>query len=401
MRASRLVSTLLLLQTQGRMTADQLAAELEVSVRTVYRDIEALNTAGIPVYGEAGKNGGYRLVDGYRTRLTGLAAAEAEALFLIGIPSAAADLGLGTAMAAAQLKLLAALPEQLRSAAERLAERFHLDAPSWYSEGEDTPHLGTIAGALWGQKRIVIHYQRWEHPRDIVATVDPFGLVLKAGRWYLVAATARQVRTYRVARIRTVDKTDETFPSPVGFDLAAYWRAHLESFDARRYTDTAIVRLSPQALEQLTHLVEPAVARAAHDSARPADRDGWSEVEIPIESVEQATALILQFGANAEVLAPDSLRQRITVVLDDLAQLYRGRTNRPVRRASAGRVRPRRGGNPRARRGRPRRRLRRDSGCSPTRVPSRSVDRPLVGGSVSPRPSRMWASAFAGSQPDR
>jgi predicted DNA-binding transcriptional regulator YafY len=322
MRASRLVSTLLLLQTRGQMTADQLAEELEVSVRTVYRDIEALGAAGVPVYGEAGKHGGYRLVDGYRTRLTGLAAAEAESLFLIGIPSAAADLGLGAAMAAAQLKLLAALPDQLRAAAERLAERFHLDAPSWYSEGEDTPHLGTIAGAVWGQRRIVIHYQRWKHPQDVIATVDPLGLVLKAGQWYLVAKSAQHVRTYRVARVHTLEETAETFQPPAGFDLAAYWRASLENFDARRHMGDASVRLSPQAVAQLPHLVEPAVARIARESARPADDDGWTQVDIPFESFDQAAALILQLGAHAEVVAPHLLRQQIAATLNDLVDLY-------------------------------------------------------------------------------
>src|SRR5882724_8126013 len=147
MRASRLVSLLLLLQTRDRMTAQELADELVVSVRTVYRDVESLSTAGIPVYGEAGHDGGYRLLDGYRTRLTGLTVAEAESLFLTGIPAAAADLGLGAAVTAAQLKLMAALPAELRDRAGQVAERFHLDAPSWYRDAEHVPHLTAVANA--------------------------------------------------------------------------------------------------------------------------------------------------------------------------------------------------------------------------------------------------------------
>ncbi len=145
MRASRLVSILMLLQSKGRMTARALADELEVSVRTVYRDIESLAAAGVPLYGEAGHEGGYRLVDGYRTRLTGLTAGEAESLFLTGLPSAAADLGLGASVTAAQLKLMAALPAELRDRAGRVAERFHLDAPSWYRDADSSPHLSGVA----------------------------------------------------------------------------------------------------------------------------------------------------------------------------------------------------------------------------------------------------------------
>jgi predicted DNA-binding transcriptional regulator YafY len=180
-RASRLVSILLLLQTRDRMTAQELADELEVSVRTIYRDIESLSAAGVPLYGEAGHDGGYQLLNGYRTRLTGLTAGEAESLFLTGIPTAAADLGLGATVTAAQLKLMAALPPELRDRAGRIAERFHLDAPSWYRDSDDTPHLNTVAAAVWNQQTVKMHYMRWAEPYEITRVVQPHGLVLKAG----------------------------------------------------------------------------------------------------------------------------------------------------------------------------------------------------------------------------
>ena len=161
MRAARLLSLVLLLQNRGRLTAGELAGELGISVRIVYRDIDSLNDAGIPVYGDAGHRGGYQLLGGYRTRLTGLHADEAESLFLAGLPGAAADLGLGEVLAAAQLKLTAALPAPLRDRGGRIRERFHLDAPGWYREQDSPSALAALADAVWTQRRIQVRYRRW------------------------------------------------------------------------------------------------------------------------------------------------------------------------------------------------------------------------------------------------
>jgi predicted DNA-binding transcriptional regulator YafY len=222
-RASRLFSIVLLLQNRGRMTAQALADELEVSVRTVYRDVEALGEAGIPVYGDAGHRGGYQLVDGYRTRLTGLHADEAESLFLAGVPDAAAELGLGAVLAAAQLKLAAALPPELRDRAGRVRERFFLDAPGWYREADPAPFLVPLANAVWNQQRVRVLYHRWARPQDVERRLDPYGLVLKAGNWYVVAAPAgkQSPRTYRVAQFLEFEPTGEAFERPDAFDLAA------------------------------------------------------------------------------------------------------------------------------------------------------------------------------------
>jgi predicted DNA-binding transcriptional regulator YafY len=189
MRASRLISLLLLLQTRGRMTAQQLADTLEVSVRTIYRDVDSLSAAGIPLYGDAGPAGGYQLIGGYRTRLTGFTTGEAEALVLAGAPEAAAELGLGAVLAAARLKLSAALPPGLRERAAVVEERFHLDAPNWYSDGDPSPHLTAVAQAVWSQCRIGVVYRRWTAPTDVARTLEPHGIVLKGGRWYLDSGT--------------------------------------------------------------------------------------------------------------------------------------------------------------------------------------------------------------------
>ena len=212
MRASRLVQLLLLLQARGRMTAANLAVELEVSERTIHRDVDALSAAGVPIYAERGPHGGIQLVDGYRTRLTGLTGDEAEALFLSGLPGPAAELGLGTVVAAARLKVLAALPTELRARASRLVERFHLDAAGWFHASESVPHLGALADAVWESRRVTVGYRRAGGEVDRI--LDPVGLVLKAGIWYLVAVTDGQVRTYRISRFSRVTPTDRTFERP-------------------------------------------------------------------------------------------------------------------------------------------------------------------------------------------
>lgn len=321
MRASRLVSILLLLQTRERMTARELAERLEVSERTVYRDVQSLSAAGIPLYGEAGHEGGYRLVDGYRTRLTGLTAAEAEALFLTGLPGAADDLGLGPAVAEARLKLAAALPPELRERADRLRERFHLDALSWYQDAVPTPHLAAVADAVWHQRRVRLRYLRWERPHGVTRTVEPHGVVLKGGQWYLVARKAETFRTFRVSRILSARVLDERFDRTDGFDLSAYWSAYLDDFDSRRHNGRAVLRLSPDGWRMLPYLVEPAVARAAHRTATP-EPDGRTLVTVPVENTDQAVRDILRLGPDAEVVSPPALRARVTAALAAMTHHY-------------------------------------------------------------------------------
>jgi predicted DNA-binding transcriptional regulator YafY len=321
MRASRLMSILLLLQNKGRMTAQELADELEVSVRTIYRDMDSLAAAGIPLYGEAGHEGGYRLVDGYRTRLTGLTTGEAESLFLTGLPSAAADLGLGASVTAAQLKLMAALPPELRDRAGRVAERFHLDAPSWYRDADNAPQLGGVAAAVWDQRVIRIRYLRWEKPQHITREVKPYGLVFKAGRWYLVAAAGTTIRTYRISRIIDLETLDATFERDSTFDLAGYWEEYLRQFDQRRHIDSATIRLSPKALARLPEVAELAVVEAARLTSQP-DTHGWFRVTVPIDEPGQALADLFRLAPDIEILHPAELRATMTETVRTLNRLY-------------------------------------------------------------------------------
>lgn len=312
---------LLLLQTRGRMSAQQLADELEVSVRTIYRDVEALSAAGVPVYADRGPAGGYQLLEGYRTRLTGLSAAEAEALIFSGVPGAAAELGLGEVLAAAQLKLSAALPLELRSRAEQVRERFLLDAPGWFIEAEQVPLLAEIANAVWARLRVDVRYQRWD--RSVVdRRLEPLGLVLKAGVWYLVAAVdGGEPRTFRVSRVLEVRTLREGFVAPEAFELEKFWVSRQEYLQSLLYKGSAVVRVSPQGWPRL-FLLGQVVATVAERAAQPPDVDGWRRTVLPTESLDHAVAALLQLGAEVEVVEPAELRERMSATVAELGRMY-------------------------------------------------------------------------------
>ncbi|MGW0911649.1 helix-turn-helix transcriptional regulator [Streptomyces sp. NPDC002784] len=322
MSAGRLLSVLLMLQSRGRLSAQAIAEELGVSVRTAYRDLTRLQAAGVPVYAEPGRRGGYQLLDGYRTRLTGLSEGEARALFLAGLPGPAADLGLAGEVTAARLKLLAALPAGLREEAARTAAVFHLDAPGWYREPEGAPQLPLLVEAVLTRRAVDVRYHRWRAPQEVNRRLHPYGLVLKSGTWYLVAASPKGVATYRAAQILDAALSDELFDRPGDFDLGAYWSAYLDDFQARRYTGTATVRLSPRGRERLPDNMPPEVVRAVDATARAAGDDGWCEAVIPTESIPHACGELLRLGADVEVVAPAELRQAMASTVEVLARAY-------------------------------------------------------------------------------
>ncbi|MFC9258100.1 helix-turn-helix transcriptional regulator [Amycolatopsis thailandensis] len=325
MRAGRMVSLLLLLQNRGKLSAARLAAELGVTARTVYRDIEALSAAGVPIYAETGPSGGYRLLEGYRTRLTGLTADEAESLFLTGLPEPAAELGLGAQVAAAELKLTAALPTPYRDASTRIRQRFHLDAPGWYSEAEPVPLLTAVAEALWRDRVIEIRYRRWSpEPGVVTRRLHPLGLVLKAGVWYLVAARRNQPRIYKVSSIQRSRTLPEKAERPEGFELSAFWRAHVEGYEEAEETETALIRLSPQGIAALPDLLGPRAARLARRTLTGEDAEGWRRARIPMESVPHTAAGLLKLGVDAQALEPAALVAHLTATVRAMAGLYPG-----------------------------------------------------------------------------
>ncbi len=332
MRASRLVSLLLILQTRGRMTAAELANELEVSVRTVHRDVDALSEAGVPIYAERGPHGGVRLVDGYRTRLTGMTAEEAEALFLSGLPGPAAELGLGTVVAAARLKVLAALPPELRARASRLVERFHLDATGWFQEGEPVPYLPVLSEAVWESQRVAVRYQRSD--RVVERVLEPFGLVLKGGVWYLVARAEDQVRTYRVARVVEAQPLDERFERPSAFDLAAFWTESSAAYERETPRGEIAIRIRPDRLGSLRSRIGDRAVEEAVRIDEP-DPEGWLRLRVTVEWPDEAAGLVLGLGSDVEVLEPEGLRDRVATLARRIVERYTAvgaAGERPVRR---------------------------------------------------------------------
>ena len=320
MRASRMLSILTTLQARGRVTAPELAEACEVSVRTIYRDIDALAASGVPVYADRGADGGYRLLDGYRVRLNGLSQSEAGALFLAGLPGPAAALGLDAAMIAAQNKLMAALPAHLRQDAGRTQERFHLDAPNWFGEAEEPQHLRAIADAVLRGTMITIRYQSWRSERR--RRLAPLGLVLKAGAWYLAGLIDGDVRTYRVARVLDCTAHDDAFDRPAAFDLAAYWRAATLRLEAEMHPHAAVVRLSPDGVSLLDALSQPYV-RARMQLDETVDADGWRIARFPIgRTLWHAAAELLRLGPEAEVLEPIDLREKMAELAQAMAKLY-------------------------------------------------------------------------------
>ncbi|MET8133784.1 WYL domain-containing protein [Streptomyces sp. NPDC005251] len=323
MRAARLIKMVLLLQARASMTAAELARELEVSERTITRDAQALSEAGVPVYADRGRAGGYRLVGGYRTRLTGLARSEAEALFLSGVPGALREMGLQDTASAARLKVSAALLPSVRDASRTAAQRFHLDAPAWFSEPRTPELLPSVADAVWDDRPVLARYRRGES--EVERTLEPYGLVLKAGVWYLCArvADAAAFRVYRIDRFTAVDIGAERFRRDDGFDLPAFWEERAEEFARSVLRSEVVVRLSPEGVRQLPYVLDPVSAKEGLGTSGAPDGQGWVTLTLPVESEEVARIQLRGLGPEVEVLAPALLRERCAEDAAGSASLYR------------------------------------------------------------------------------
>ena len=327
MRASRLLSILMRLQ-KGRVTAEQLSDTLEVSVRTIYRDMDHLSLSGVPVYADRGRAGGFQLLDGWKMPATGLTGIEAEALLLSGMPDQVRQLGLHAAMLSGQDKITETLSEDQRAFIGKISGHVHIDPVSWFGEEEQSDNLQDLAQALWNRKRISCHYESW---RGVVQRVlNPLGLVVKGGKWYLAAEIEgsnnnspdkSNQRIYRIAKFQKVSLLEENFIRPTDFDLADFWRRSVERYEADIYRSKAKLRLNEQGLRHIHKLGDP-VAKAAEQSKSAPDAEGHVEVTIPIETLDHACSDILQLGANCQVLEPPELVAKMRSVLEGMNSLY-------------------------------------------------------------------------------
>ncbi|MFF7727842.1 helix-turn-helix transcriptional regulator [Streptomyces sp. NPDC008001] len=330
MRAARLIKLVLLLQSRSSMTGTELARRLEVSERTVARDVLALSEAGVPVYADRGRAGGYRLVGGYRTRLTGLGRTEAEALFLSGVPSALREMGLADAASAARLKVAAALNPELSDAPAIAAQRFHLDAPGWWQPADPPALLPALADAVWDDRVVTARYVR--KGAEAERELEPYGLVLKGGIWYLAARVpgasgesrdSGAFRVYRVDRFTAVATGGDRFTRADDFDLPAFWEERAAEFARSILRDRVGLRLTPEGASRLPHVTDRVAAEEALRAAGAPDDRGRVTVSLPVESLEVAYAQLLGLGPEAEVLEPPALRARCAEAAARSAELYR------------------------------------------------------------------------------
>jgi predicted DNA-binding transcriptional regulator YafY len=310
-RADRLVAALLVLQARGRVTVAELARELEVSERTARRDLEALGMGGVPVYSQPGRGGGWSLVGGSRTDLSGLTASEARALFLVAGPSAATP-----AVKAALRKLVRALPEQFRASAEAASAAIVIDPTDWDRTQVAPPaHLEILQRAISESVQIELRYGDREGAES-ERTVHPLGLVAKGRVWYLVGDTDDGMRTFRVGRVRSVRLTDREVVRPDGFDLEATWQATLATLDKMRAPFTAVVRADADIVPVLRSVFGTMLAvTETHADARV-------EVEIRDRSAFMIAVRLAGFGSKVEVVGPDAVRAELARIGAELRDSY-------------------------------------------------------------------------------
>lgn len=318
MRADRLVALLLLLQARGKMTAVELADELDVSERTIYRDIEALSIAGVPICTQSGSSGGVFLDEGYRVSLTGLKRDEVQALFASGQAELLGDLGLAKAAESTLLKLLAALPLAQRREAERTHQRIYIDPAGWFHMDNPAPHLPLLQQAVWEDREIDVTYRRGDGVL-VERRLQAYGLVAKASIWYLVGGeSVEKMRIFRVSRFQSIALTDVRFERDPAFDLAAYWKSESSRFaSGYRLVFSARLRVAPLIYDLFPELF------AGRFEVLNEPADGWLLISVSFGSFDEARTMILGMGAHAEVLEPVELRRSVIQQAQEILDFYR------------------------------------------------------------------------------
>lgn len=319
MRADRLLSIVLLLQAHHQMTSRDLASRLEVSERTIHRDMDALSGAGIPVVAARGSGGGWSLLGEYRTDLTGLTETEIQSLFVTKPAKLLADLRLEKAADGALLKLLACLPATFRQGVDRARQRIHVDVSGWSRREEAVPFLPILQEALWLERYVQITYERGEHGEQVQRVIAPFGLVAKGSVWYLVGAVDGHVRSYRVSRIAHAEILNERTVVPEDFDLAQYWEQSSSAFKANVPNFVATFWVSPAIWQRLWF----AGRFARVTETEEVDSRGWRKAVIGFDVEEMACEYAVSFGPYLEVIEPASLREKVITMVQATLEFYR------------------------------------------------------------------------------
>lgn len=316
MRADRLISILMLLQTYGRMTARQLAEEMEVSERTIYRDIDALCASGVPIFTECGPGGGYELLESYRTELIGLNEQEKRALLMLSIPQPLKELGVGQYLKGALLKLSAAMEDSNSEMRLRNKQLVYLDSTPWSRSYENVPYLSLIHQALIQENLVRIKYQG-VFDTAIHVTAAPYGIVAKTSTWYLVFECDMRLRVIRIANILEAIVIEEKFDYPNDFSLSSFWEDWCNKTEASRPSFPVTLSVSPELYKFIRHLHNDISTKVISS-----DRDGWIRINLSFESFEDARRNILAYGRAAEVVEPISLRMSVIDFACQIKDLY-------------------------------------------------------------------------------
>jgi predicted DNA-binding transcriptional regulator YafY len=319
MRADRLLTILMILQSRKRMTAGELAREVGVSERTIYRDIVALSTAGIPVYTEKGPGGGISLVESYRTNLTGLTKGETRALFMLNIPAPLDELGLSQELKTALLKLSAALPSALQIDGNQVRQRVYIDTAWWQTPQGNTPHLQTVQEALWQDRKLLVS-RRWRYDVYLERLLAPYGLVAKAGVWYLVWGFRGQIGVYRINDLMNAKVSDQSFTRPENFDLENFWKQWCAARLEIRGSYLVTLHISPQIAPHISQDFGRQVSEEIENTQANSDR--WKTIRLPFDNLEHARKQILGYGNGVEVIDPLALRLSVQDYAYQIVKLY-------------------------------------------------------------------------------
>ncbi|MDN4075027.1 helix-turn-helix transcriptional regulator [Fictibacillus terranigra] len=309
MRADRLIAILLLLQNKGKLTTKELAEQLEVTPRTVHRDMESLSASGIPVVADRGKSGGWRLLEKYKTNLTGLKANELKSLFISPSVQLLSDLGITQDWNDAREKLLASIPASFHQEALDVWDRIHVDTSSWRQSPEKTTAFRTLQEAIWEERKLQILYERADGEAK-ERVVNPLGLVAKGSTWYLIASVNEDIRNYRISRITSAVKTEDAFTRPADFNLAQYWESSTKSFMKALPTYETEVELSPSIVPRIKF-----TGRFMQNIKLDAPlNDRWVPATICFDTEQEAAEFILGFSNQVRVIRPENLKQKVYVM---------------------------------------------------------------------------------------